>query len=147
MEEQQENKVSKYNSGVAQLYRLDGLWKDVNNHSRAGLFSKWNEDLDRVWCELARDLPETEKKLEENKKIPSFKDAKDEFDKYDTQLMNQGNFQDKEPEGFIEISKEVKQKRNEQYKILIDKELFLRRLENKLGKGTAWEDEDEDNFD
>jgi hypothetical protein len=29
----------------------------------------------------------------------------------------------------------------------MEKELFLRRLENKLGKGTAWSDEDEDNWD
>jgi len=147
MEEPQESKVSKYNSGVAQLYRLDGLWKDVNNHSRSGLYLKWNEDLDRVWCELSRDLPEEEKKEDENKKIPTFKKAKEEFDKFDVKLKEQGSFQDSPPAGFIEISQEVKRKRNEHYKILMEKELFLRRLENKLGKGTAWEDDDEDNFD
>jgi hypothetical protein len=147
MEEEQESKISKYNSGVAQLYRLDGLWKDVNNHSRQGLYSKWNEDLDRIWCELARDLPEEEKKVAEDKKIPPFKETKEKFDVFDTNLKTQGNFQDTAPAGFVEVSKEIKQKRNEHYKILMEKELFLRRLENKLGKGTAWGDEDEDSFD
>lgn len=146
-----ESKISKYNSGIAQLYRLDGLWKDVNNHSRQGLYAKWNEDLDRVWCELSRDLrekKENEKEMDEDKKkIPNFEDTKEKFDVFDKNLKEQGNFQDTAPAGFIEVSKEIKQKRNEQYKILMEKELFLRRLENKLGKGTAWGEEDEDNWD
>ena len=29
-------------------------------------------------------------------------------------------------------------------KILMEKQLFLARLENTLGKGTSWEDEDDD---
>jgi hypothetical protein len=147
MEEAQENKISKYNSGIAQLYRLDGLWRDVNTHSRQGLYAKWNEDLDRIWCELSRDLPEDNKNLPENKKTPTFDEAKVKFKEFDTKLNEQGNFQDKEPAGFIEVSKEIKEKRNKQYEILMEKELFLRRLENKLGKGTAWSDEDEDNWD
>ncbi len=147
MEEEHESHISKYNSGIAQLYRLDGLWKDVNNHSRMGLYAKWNEDLDRIWCELARDLPEKEKKTEEDKKVPSYDNAKNDFDAFDTKLMGQGNFQDTGKAGFVEITIEEKKKRNEQYKILMEKELFLRRLENKLGKGTAFSDEDEDNWD
>lgn len=154
MEEQQESKTSKYNSGIAQLYRLDGLWKDVNTHSRSGLFTKWNEDLDRVWCELARDLDEKEDKNKKDdedsdskKKKLYFSDEKEKFDKFDKSLKDTGAFQDKEPAGFIVVSEEIKKNRNKQYVILMDKELFLRRLENKLGKGTAWGDEDEDNWD
>jgi hypothetical protein len=151
MEESQESKTSKYNSGIAQLYRLDGLWKDVNNHSRNGQFTKWNEDLDRVWCELARDLDEKTKKEKEkeesNKKKIYYEDEKNEFDVFDTELKDTGAFHDKEPEGFIKVPEDMKKKRNEQYKILMNKELYLRRLENRLGKGTAWGDEDEDNWD
>ena len=147
MEFEEQNKTSKYNSGIAQLYRLDGLWRDVNTHSRQGLFAKWNEDLDRIWCELARDLPEVDKTGEETEKLKSFKITKEDFDKFDTELSKLGDFQDKQPAGFIEISREIKVNRNKQYKILMEKELFLRRLENKLGKGTAWDDEDEDSFD
>ena len=38
-------------------------------------------------------------------------------------------------------------KRAEQYKILNEKELFLKRLENELGKGTTFDDGDEDDFE
>ena len=147
MEFEEQNKTSKYNSGIAQLYRLDGLWRDVNTHSRQGLFTKWNEDLDRIWCELARDLPETDKTNTETEKVKSFKSNKEDFDKFDSELAKLGDFQDHPPAGFVQIPNETKINRNKQYKILIEKELFLRRLENKLGKGTAWDDEDEDSFD
>ena len=30
--------------------------------------------------------------------------------------------------------------------MLMEKELFIRRLQNRLGKGTAWRDEFEDDF-
>ena len=56
--EEQEQKTSKYNAGVAIQIRLDKLWTDTHNHCRQGRFSLWNADLDRVWCELAADLKE-----------------------------------------------------------------------------------------
>ena len=49
-------KLSKYNSGIAQLYRIDNLWKDCHRFSRDGNSDKWNWSLDRVWVELAPDI-------------------------------------------------------------------------------------------
>jgi len=37
--------------------------------------------------------------------------------------------------------------REEQYQILMDKQLFLARLENELGKGTTFGEGDEDDFE
>lgn len=146
MEEEQEIKISKYNSGIAIQIRLDALWKDANNHSRLGLFSKWNNDLDTIWRELARDI-----------KDKDFLDSKDltgqiilgyktRFKEVDEAVFLDGGFEDNANNGFEPITKEQLAKRDKQYKALSEKELFLKRLENFLGKGTAFEDEDEDSW-
>ena len=131
--EEQEQKISKYNSGVAIQIRLDALWKDANNHSRSGLYSKWNCDLDAIWRELARDISEND-----------YETKKKAFEKFDKDI---GKFQDSLPEGFEKPDSEFWKKRNDQYKKLMEKELFLKRLENELGKGTAYDDEEEFDFD
>lgn len=61
MNDQEEpTKISKYNSAVAQLYRLDNLWQRCHEHRLAGRLNKWNDSLDCVWTELA---PDSSKKL------------------------------------------------------------------------------------
>ena len=135
-EEEEVQKVSKYNSGVAIIMRLDGLWKDCNNHSRLGKFYLWNLDLDRIWCELARDILDKE-----------YKEYKERFDEFDTNLAKEGDFKDGDGDGFDKINKAETDKRGKHYKILMEKELFLRRLENHVGKGTAWDDGEGDDFD
>jgi len=60
MTEENEPLISKHSSGISILIRVDGLWKDANNHSRNGLFDKWNRDLDAIWRELARDLTDAD---------------------------------------------------------------------------------------
>jgi hypothetical protein len=132
----EEIKLSKHSGSVSQIIRLDSLWKDVNNHARLGLYSKWNSDLDRVWCELARDVKED-----------TYTEKKKDYDKFDEDLAKTKGFLDKGKEGFQEPTEEEKESRNKQYKILMEKELFLRRLENELGKGTKWEDDDDFDFD
>ena len=107
-------KLSKYNSAIAQLYRLDSLWQDTHLHCREGNLMKWNWDLDRVWCELAADTKQ---------------ETKDKFD---------------------EINLEIAKNKNHPSKLyleLLKKEIFLRELQNKQGKGTAYQDEDEDMFE
>jgi len=136
MQEETEQKISKYNSGVAIQIRLDSLWKDANNHSRAGFFAKWNNDLDTIWRELARDIP---KKDWEAKKA--------EFEKFETSLKNIGSFKDSQPEGFKSPDDDFWKNRDKHYKILMDKELFLKRLENEYGKGTAFDDGEDFDFE
>lgn len=106
--EMESPKISKYNSAISQLMRLDYLWQDCHRHSREGKYLKWNADLDRVWCELAQDIKE----------------------------------KDKEEKDFNDLNKEVANAKdnNSMYKILMKKEVFLRRLQNKQGKGTAYEE-------
>lgn len=131
-----EKKISKFSSGVNILIRLDLLWKDANLHSRIGKYSKWNEDLDVIWRELARDLTDDE-----------YGNKKTVFDEFDAELIKLGRFNDNGPDSFDEQDPKIPENRAKQYKILNDKELFLRRLEGELGKGTTWDDDDDDGYD
>ena len=124
-------KISKYNSGVAQIMRLDELWKDTHKHSRSGKLTLWNWDLDRVWTELAADIKEGDERL-------------NEYEEFNIQIgaLNQN------------LDERIKKKeitaddyRQKIYKILLSKEIFLRRLQNSVGKGTKLIDADEDDFE
>jgi hypothetical protein len=146
MEENTELK-SKYNSGVNILIRLDALWKDANNHSRSGQYSKWNNDLDTIWSELARDLKEYDyQDIKKDGKVEK-KGYKTLFEEFDSELAKTGAFEDDLGQSLNPLTKEQTERRQKQYRLLREKELFLRRLENHLGKGTAWEDEDGYDFD
>jgi len=128
--EEEELKKSKFNTAVSKEIRRSELWKDANAHSRGGLFQKWSDDLDCIWSELCADItPDKFDKEKEGYEKVSFvsliKDSKS---------------------GFKKLSVNDMKLRAEQYNKLREKELFLRRLENKLGKGTAWQEEDEDSF-
>jgi hypothetical protein len=109
-EGQEENKISKYNSAVAQLYRLDNLWQRCHEYRLIGNLSKWNDTLDCVWTELAADTGSNITK--------TYKKIKDDIIKY-------------------------KSKRSQFYQVLMLKEIFLRKIQNKQGKGTAYQEDDE----
>lgn len=127
MEETQYNdttvNVSKYNSGIAQIYRMDNLWKDTHTHSRNGEMDKWNWDLDRLWLELAADLKEVDSR------VNKFAEFNNSIAELKEKLSNKK----------IEVSKYF----SEIYQKQMEKELFLRRLQNDLGKGTAIDREEE----
>lgn len=142
--EDNEPQVSKYSSGVNINLRLDQLWKDTHLHSRNSRYNSWNLDLDCIWSELARDLKDDGDK---KNNIKSYKEIKKEFDSYDTRIISKGKINDKKPEGFREQTKDEIEIRDKHYKILREKQLFLARLENNLGKGTTYDNNDEDEID
>jgi hypothetical protein len=151
---EEEKKISKFSSGINILQRVDFLWKNCHNYKRNGLYHRWNEELDSVWLELARDLKEEEYyDLDNEGKIilnPSKEDNvktkgyKSQFDNFEERLESLMPFTDSGMSGFQEPTQAMKDNRNKQYKLLMEKQLFLARLENELGKGTSWEDEDDD---
>ncbi len=138
MEEGEEKKTSKYSSGVNIIIRLDDLWKKTHAFAIAGQYSKWNSALDRVWLELARDY---------KKKDTDWTTKESDFKKFDTDLETNGGFHDKQPEGFKKAPPDIMEKRDKTYKVLMDKQLFLARLENELGKGTTHSEGEEYDFD
>jgi len=142
-----EQKISKYSSGVSILIRLDQLWKDTHKHARSGVYKMWNEDLDCIWRELARDI-DTKKfndgKGDDGKTILG---NKSKFNSFQGKLKKLGGFEDEGGEGFQSMKTTAVENREEQYQILMDKQLFLARLENELGKGTTFGEGDEDDFE
>jgi hypothetical protein len=131
---QDTEKTSKYNSAFDQLRRIGVLWQTISIDVRNGNYLHWNINLDRLWMELVGDLDENsdeEKKIKEiNKKILAISPL----------VQTTGKTFNKISEAHIaRVSK--------QYLILVEKEIFLRRLQNKQGKGTAWKDESEDDFE
>ena len=141
MQQQEDLKIgkqSRINSGMLQVFRLDFLWKEANKYATAGLYGKWNDVLDRVWCELAGDVKNKKKKGEEDKKdtFQIFTDlTKDYADtiKSNSKKRGFGGFEEND------LINMVKQKN-----ALIKKEIFLRKLQNKQGKGTAYENLEDD---
>ena len=111
---EEEIKESRYNSAIAQLYRIDELWKLAHQYSRQGRFLKWNHILDAIWREIAADTPE-------------------------------GNF--KKMDIFKKLVTKHRFNRNILNQVLMEKEIFLRKLQNLQGKGTAYRDYAEDDFD
>jgi len=101
-------KLAKFNSMTAILFRLDLLWKDAHAHSRSGQLMKWNWDLDKVWCELSADAKEEHE--------TKFKDLNTEIFKINSVT-----------------------ERAKLYEKLLEKEIFLRKLQNKQGMGVKYE--------
>ena len=122
-----QQKISRYNSGIAQIYRLDILWRDSHKHSRLGELTKWNWDLDRVWLELAGDLEEDDKQITDYEAFTTL--IGDLNKKFTNRKIDLGEYK-------LTL-----------YKLLMEKELFLRRLQNKLGKGSSYLEGDEDYMD
>ena len=142
--EDNEVQTSKYSTGVNINIRIDQLWKDTHLHSRNSMYNAWNLDLDCIWSELSRDFKENGDK---DKEIKPFKDLEEEFDKFEEDIIKHGQINDKKPVGFKKSTPEEIKSRSKHYKILRKKQLFLARLENKLGKGTTFDDNDEDDID
>ena len=103
MEQDEKLIKSKYSSGVNIILRLDQQWRDTHLHSRNDMFNKWNNDLDCIWRELARDLNETDYKSW-SEKIKGVNDS----------LKKLGKFEDEKPAGFEEPSKDILKKREKQ---------------------------------
>lgn len=124
-----ENNVSKLNSGGLINIRLHNLWVDRHKFAQAGKYARWNEILDAIWCELGADVKEDS-----------------EIDKKYWQLTleySEAKGTQVKTNGFNSVGDTQKNSLIKQKVALIKKELFLRRLQNKQGKGTAYVDEDD----
>jgi len=133
MEEGSINIKSKFNSSLLILQRLDRLFQDSHRHSRSGEYIRWNEDLDRIWVELCDDSgEEDEKKLKEiNKKITT-------SGLYG--LVKPRTDDNKEKLKYLLRLTKIRE-------LMMEKEVFLRKLQKKQGKGIGYEDPEEDEWE
>ncbi|KKM66094.1 hypothetical protein LCGC14_1484630 [marine sediment metagenome] len=130
-------KLSKINSASLINMRINNLWMNVNKYASSGIFMKWNSELDRIWCELVGDVKPTKKKKKDDDKEKSDEEI---FNKFNEEISKEFiNLKTKK--GFSEHSKDDKNTRLKIYQKIQKKEVFLRRLMNKQGKGTAYQEE------
>jgi len=129
--------TSKFNSGMLINFRLNNLWILTHNFARKGAYSDWSAVLDRIWCELSADVADDKEGEKTNKK---FYDIDEDLSKIGvTNWAKFGGFEGKDAKAKLIMTK--------QYRLLMKKEIFLRKLQNKQGKGTAYYDESEDDWE
>ena len=130
----QVSEVSKFNSGMLLIASLDFLWKQAQSNRRNNRFYDWSLELDSIWSELAGDLKD--KDFDKFQKV---------YDKTEKEIQNIGSFKDN-LDGFKKPSNGNIKDRNLHYDLLVKKEIFLRRIEKKLGKGSKMKDPEEDDM-
>lgn len=127
----EETKLSKFNAAGLISTTLEKLWVDVHNAMASGNYILWNTKLDAVWTILGGDVIEGS--------------AEDKnFNGISLKIYEKGSLKGKIGVGF---SRKENPENATKYQLLIKKSLFLRRLQNRQGKGTAYASDDEDDFD
>jgi len=129
-----EPKKSKYNDALATLMRIDEIWKRAYSHSVRNKLLLWNYDLDAVYRELSED-------------VEANGDDEKAFKQINLDLVNLGiNKLNIQKDGF-RVNNGENVIRSKVYLKLMEKEVFLRRLKSKQGKGTQFEDSIDDYMD
>ena len=126
-----EDKVSRINSAGLINITLENLWKDCYNAMARGSLDLWNIKLDAIWLILGGDIDKNG--TEDN-----------EINAMDLEIYKLGSLKSGETKGF---KKNINENFSKQYILLKNKSLFLRRLQNKQGKGTAYQSDDDFDFD
>ena len=131
--EYEENKISKINAAGLINITIENLWKDAYSAMAANNFALWNVKLDAIWCILGGDVKSGE--------------AEDKaFNKMELEIYETGSLQYKK-EGFESHDNEDKNKMATHYLLLRKKTIFLSRLQNSQGKGTAYSSGDDNDWE
>jgi len=128
---EEDSQTSRINAAGLINSTLEKLWIESYNFMAQGKYDIWNIKLDSIWAILGGD---EEEGGEVDKKIQSI----------NLKIYEQGSLKSKIGIGF-------EQKDNEnnpvQYQLLLKKSVYLRRLQNSQGKGTAYKTSDMDDFE
>ena len=122
--------MSKINAAGIINITIENLWRDCYIAMAKSDFVTWNRKLDAIWLILGGEPKAPEK----------------EFNDLDLKLHELGSLSVVK-QGFSKLPPDLTDKRSKQYILLRNKSLFLRKLQNSQGKGTAYASEDEDDFD
>ena len=115
--------ISKFNEGVLQIQRSNNIWLCARINREGGNYRRVKDILDSAWIELACDA----EKLDTNEST-NYKQQIEDIDK--------------------EYEKEVKKRdKIALYKLLIKKEILIRTIQEKSGKGSRYENPDDDDID
>lgn len=125
--------ISDFNEAKFQIFRLNMLWISCNTLSQSGDFGRWKWKLDAIWRELSPDAME--------------KDGyKNDYGSWIRECRaKEGTYLHK----VNELNKKITlaKTRSPLYNALQDKDIFLRCLQDAVGKGSKRKDKDEDDID
>lgn len=133
------NSQSLYNEGLLQIQRLHYLWIQANEKSRAANFQSWRWTLDTIWRELSRDVIKQGNKKVKPADVMAAQE-KNEWFKIHEQLDQSIN---------AAHALMIKDKRTglmAEYAALSKMEIFLRTLQDSVGKGGKYKDPGEDDL-
>ena len=117
-EEDNKEEFSKYNEASLQILRLHELWLSAEFYARRSMLNPWKYVLDSIWRELNSDVVKMKKP---------------------TNVLNKN---DKHMEK-IAKSKTKDQK----YFVLNNRHIFLKLLQDEVGKGSKYQDADTESFE
>jgi len=127
---------SKINPAAIINITMENLWRDAFSFQSKNKLYEWDKKLDSLWLILGGDEPEQQ---ENSKK----RDFVKEFNEIDKRIKATGSLIHR-PQGFKQLDGDEAEIIDIQYDLLKEKSLFLRRLQNKQGKGTAYDMGEED---
>ncbi len=119
-EEEKIDESSKYNEAAMQIMRLHNLWVKIEEHVNKGNLKEWQYLLDSVWRELRADIDHItngEDLTKENKLLK------------------------------LKVLVAASKTKTKYYNALNERHEFLKRLQDKSGKGGIYEDESEKGFE
>ena len=128
---EESNPQSRINAAGLINSTLEKLWNEGYTAMSNGDYIKWNTKLDCIWAILGGDAVEND-------------DTDKQMNKINLEIYGTGSLKTRIGNGF---DKKYNPNNAMQYLLLIKKALFLRRLQNKQGKGTAYANFDMDDFD
>lgn len=128
---EESEKQSRINAAGLINSTLENLWNRCYTAMANGNYLLWNTHLDSIWAILGGDEKEGG-------------DSDEKMNKINLLIYKYGNLNAKINKGF---DSKINPNNSIQYHLLLRKSLFLRRLQNSQGKGTAYVNEDEDDID
>lgn len=103
-----------------ELVRIDKLFDQAHQRRAAGNLLGWNQQLDSLWAELASGL---------NEKVPKHKILLDKIKRLNDDIVR------------------YRLHRGKLNQILLEKHITLKKIQDEQGKGTAFKDDSEDDFE
>jgi hypothetical protein len=126
---EEERLISEFNEAKFQIFRLHNIWLECKQYREKGFINQWRWKLDTAMIELWNDARRLDG--EENK------DESEEEKK--SRYVNQLKKLNKK------ISEKIKDKKmKELYECLTQKEIILREIQERAGKGARYRAADED---
>lgn len=128
-------------TGWGVIYRLNGLFSEVEDYAPSGNYDGWNFKLDRIWSNLVYRNPMEVEKDKETGKITDIKFDEDDIDEkefLDSKILEAKSEMTKArkgvpPEEDYKNKKEYISAKKKLYKALLKKEIWLRKFMYELG--------------